>query len=368
LKNISNDAQYIVITADELSAGAQELADYRADRGLSTMVATLTDVFDEFSAGVYDPYAIRDFIAYALDNWASAPQYVVLVGHGTYDFKKFYEQNSTPQYPIVIDNLIPVITVKTPYGIYSSDNIYGDVDGDGLLDIALGRIPAKTDAEVRSVIAKIDGYETGFGVNDKQHVLMVADKPDGVVTNNFPKDSDAVATLVSEDFSTEKIYYPGLDQLDMRDQFVAEINSGARIVNYIGHGGYDRMSDFFTLWDQGLLANSQYPVYVALTCLVGGFDFPFMDSLGEDLMLKDGTGFVAAWAPTGLSINSEAVKMNQELFTAIFNEKAADLGHAVKRALERYNSSGPMEYPYMIRIFNLLGDPALVMNNIEGKE
>jgi hypothetical protein len=366
LRNEQNSAQYIVITADELAAGAQSLAAYRETRGLSTMVVTLTNVFDEFSDGIYDPFAIRNFIAFALSNWASAPQYVVLVGHGSYDFK---EVLAAYEFIPDVDNLIPVVMVNTPYGLYGSDSLYSDVDGDGLADIALGRIPAKTNAEVEAVVAKIEAYELSLAISDK-HVLMVADNPDSVSINNFPADSDNLAALVSADYTVDKIYYPGLSKTQMQNQFVTSVNSdnGAFLVNYIGHGGYDRMSDFFaiedTVGDQNLLSNSQYPIYLALTCLVGGFDYPLFDSLGEVLMLKDGSGAIAIWAPSGLSINSEAVKMNQELFSVIFMEAAGDLdlGHAVKQALENYNSNGPVDNPNMLRIYNLLGDPALKVN------
>jgi len=56
--------------------------------------------------------------------------------------------------------------------------------------------------------------------------------------------------------------------------------------------------------------------------------------------------------------------MNQELFSVILTENVGDLdlGHAVKEAMENYISSGVLPAPFMIRIYNLLGDPALKVN------
>ena len=75
--------------------------------------------------------------------------------------------------------------------------------------------------------------------------------------------------------------------------------------------------------------------------------------------MKTGGGMIAAWSPTGLSINSEAVRMNKELFKVLFNEKEGILGQAVRRALERFQTPDELRYPYMQDIYSLLGDPAL---------
>ena len=328
------------------------LADYRLSRGKTAKVVRLSDIFDEFSFGLYAPDVIRDFIAYAVSGWTMSPQYVVLVGDGTFDYKENLEF-----FLIDVKNLMPVVMVDTPFGIYASDKLYGDVDGDGLLDVALGRIPAKTNAEVAAFVDKIAAYESALP-SARDNVLMVADKPDEGLFNNFPSDSDAVAALVSG-FTAEKVYYPGRTAAQMRGDFVAAVNGGEWLVNYIGHGGYDIMSNFFNTGHQGLLTNNQYPIYIALTCLVGDYSYPWLDTLSEELVMKTGGGMIAAWSPTGLSINSEAVRMNKELFKVLFNEKEGILGQAVRRALERFQTPDELRYPYMQDIYSLLGDPAL---------
>ena len=365
LKDASNEAQYLIIAGDELLTGAQALADYRQNQAPETMsvkIAVLTDVFDEFSYGIYDPYAIRDFIDHALSKWATPPEYVALVGHGTADFKETLET----KWGLPIDNPIPVLVIHTPYGIYGADNLYADTDGDGLPNVPIGRFPAKTDEQVQAMVDKIAAYEAGLS-GYSNRLLMVADNPDGPENNNFPADSQQVASQVPAGFTATELFRnaTGMTDTEMRNQFVSNINDdGVWIVNYIGHGGYTKMtsSDLFQSSAlQGKLANEKFPIYVALTCLVGGFAYPDLDCLGEELTLMPDGGFVATWAPTGLSVNSEAVQMNEDLFHAIFEENAERLGDAVKMALERYNSRGSLPYPFMLRIYNLLGDPALAL-------
>ncbi len=360
LKNDANAAAYLIITADELSAGAMALEAYRMDKFAgSTKVVKLSDIFDEFSHGIYDPYAIKKFIVHAKNNWAKPPQYVVLVGHGTYNYKRYLEKFNTeyfgnPFYDTI--NLLPVIMTSTPFGKYASDNLYGDVNGDGMLDLAIGRIPAKTDAEVLAYVIKLKSYEKGLDPGNN-HVMMLADNPDPGPFNNFPADSDDVIAQFLGDYSFGTIYYPGKTKDEMNSAFAAGVKDGAWLVNYIGHGGYDVMSNFYENSYVGSLENTQYPIYVALTCLAGDFSFPLFDSLSETLVLKSNGGMIAACSPTGLSVNSEAVKMNKKLFEAFFEEQ--DMGGAVKRAIALYKADGDLPFPYMIDVYNLLGDPAL---------
>ena len=94
-----------------------------------------------------------------------------------------------------------------------------------------------------------------------------------------------------------------------------------------------------------------------MTCLAGSFSIPGFDSLGEQLVLQQGGGSIATWAPTGLSLNGPAVILDEEFFHAVFSEKTKILGDAVLNALEGYAYSD--NAPYILDIYILLGDPAL---------
>jgi|GEM_PF-1266057 len=343
LKDVSNAAAYLVITAEDLAEGALQLAEYRRGRGLSSRVATLDDIFDAFSDGIYDPHAISAFLAFAAAQWAIPPEYVVLVGDGTYDYKDHF---------LAGDNKVPVMMTGTPHGLFVSDNRFADGNRDGIPDIPIGRIPANDGTELQQIIAKIVACESD---SPGKNILMVADKPDD--GGNFPESSDDVALRVPPEYTVSKIYRSIVNPSQARSQIIGGINGGAYLVNYIGHGGYDTLGNPAILSTNLTFENTrQYPVLVALTCLAGGFSIPGFDSLSEVMIFNPG-GFVAAWSPSGLSINNDAVRLNKALFTAIFEESAPTLGEAVKLALERYADT--THQGFMPRIYNLLGDPAL---------
>ena len=44
----------------------------RESQGLRVKVVDVADIYDEFSYGLVTPAALRDFLAYAYDNWMRA--------------------------------------------------------------------------------------------------------------------------------------------------------------------------------------------------------------------------------------------------------------------------------------------------------
>ena len=83
------------------------------------------------------------------------------------------------------------------------------------------------------------------------------------------------------------------------------------------------------------------------------------DALGELLVLRQGGGAIAAWAPTGLSQNALAVILDKSFFSTAFVDGESILGEVVLKALVDYAGTGKLVY--MLDIYNLLGDPALDM-------
>jgi hypothetical protein len=94
-----------------------------------------------------------------------------------------------------------------------------------------------------------------------------------------------------------------------------------------------------------------------MNCLNGYFHFPFFDSLSEALAEADGRGAVAAISPTGLSLDEPAHILHREMMKALFDPRYERLGDAVLAAEEAYAETGA--FPELLRIYHLIGDPAL---------
>ncbi len=168
LKNPDNGADWIVITHAAFREQAQQLAAHRATfSGLRTMVVDVQDIYDEFSGGLLSPEAIREFLAYAYNNWTPpAPRYVVLFGDGTVDYKNYNPHNTRQQFiPPYLDS------VDCFMGETASDNRYVagprtnsnpnalECQKHAMPFMAIGRLPANNDVEADTMVRRIICYE-----------------------------------------------------------------------------------------------------------------------------------------------------------------------------------------------------------------
>ncbi len=348
-------ADYVIVAPADFLAAAGRLAEYRRGQGLKVAVVDVEDVYDEFSHGRADPRAIRDFMAYAYAHWQPAPRYLLLAGNGSFDYKDVFGLG---------DNLLPPLLAPTPHGLFAADNRFGDVTGDGVPEIAVGRLPALAAGELEAVVDKLIAYEAD-GSPPPERVILAADDPDR--GGDFRGDSEALARRIpAAGYDVARVYLSDLPAAAARDALRGALNAGAAIFNYVGHGATDRIGlkdgqSLLTVNDVDALASgTKRPVMLALTCQAGRFDPPGYASLGEVLVMDPDGGTVATWAPTGQSFNDEAHILNQGFFDAVFDRNLRVLGDAVLAALRYHAREG--KQPYTLGIYNLLGDPAMRLN------
>jgi len=347
LKDPANAAEYVIVTTQELKAAAQTLADYR---GMPSLVVDIQDVYDEFGYGVSSPHALKAFLAYASSIWATPPRFVVLAGHGTFDYKDAFGFGG---------NLIPPMMVSTPDGLAASDVWFADLDPSGLApELAIGRLPVATPAELEALIRKIQLRERLAGTPWAHPLVALADNPD--VAGAFPVDSDRIMAAAAPALLPERIYLSELPVAAARERLLSAVNEGAGMISYVGHAGYDILADerLLTSADVTGLANHELPtVLTAMTCIAGDFALPFIDSVAEELVRKPEGGAAAAWAPTWMSENDHAVYLAERYYAAVFGGRSSTIGEAITTAMREYEQTSRPQY--MLHTYTLLGDPAM---------
>lgn len=362
----AHGADYILITHGSFYTDVLPLAAYRESQGLRTAVVDVQDIYDEFSHGLFDPEAIRTFLAYAYANWTPpAPTYVVLVGDGHYDFrnyKNYGEINFIPPYLAYVDPWI---------GETAADNRYVCVSGDDILpDMHLGRLPARNSAQAAAMVAKILSYEQAPPPGDwSTKILFAADNADpGDPENNFPAHSDDVADhFVPEPYAVDKAYYQVSysTAADTKAAIIGAINAGRLMVNYTGHGAIEFWASekLFGRSDFGALTTTtRLPFFVPMTCYEGYYISPSSSTrdnsaLAEAIVRATGKGAIASWSPTGLGLASGHGYLHAGLYDALLYNGIDQLGPATLRAkLHLYTTStGHRE---LIDTYLLFGDPA----------
>ena len=380
LRDPANRADYIMITHPEFREQTEQLAEHRARQNpeLEVRVVNIDDIFNQFSWGLYDPIAIRDFLKYAYENWSGAsPGICLLVGDGHYDFRN----NLGGGHPIFIP---PFEAADPPEAgasgsdenfIYFGRYGYFDSDSSGSLDMIIGRLGVNSQAELQGVVDKIIDYEVNPDMGKwRNNIIVVADDNLGGQTpyeTFHTSQAEALSNFhVPRTMEVQKIYlveYPtraGNFKTDARETLVRAINNGALIVDWIGHGNKNLWAHeqvFRRVEDIPRLRNGRkLPLMLAASCSIGFFDAPADQSMAEDLVRHQGGGAVASIGATRVVYAGPNTDLNNEIFDQILFEDSTSFGGAffLAKYIRQLNSpSGPIAND---RNYVFLGDPGMI--------
>jgi hypothetical protein len=341
----------LLVAPPGLLAAAEAYAAERSAAGVESRVIALEDVYDEYASGQRDPRALRTFLA-AAGQWPQPPRAVLLVGNGSYDYRNVLGHG---------DNLLPTLLVDRGGSLFPSDAAYAGVDAGGAPRMTVGRIPVLTAAELEAYGVKVAAYEASGGAAWQSEVLMLADVP--ATGKNFAAESGLLAGLVAQGFATSTIDLQTAGLSGARQQLFAALAAGKGWINFVGHGGVDRLAPqgLLTKADAAGLTNGErLPIVSAVSCHIALHGLPGFDSLGEDLVLTPAGGAVAVFAPAWLSEHDEARVLGDRLFRGVFRtEVPSTLGEATQRALREAAAAG---VPWrLLSAYQLLGDPSLLL-------
>jgi len=337
----SGNASFVIITRRELAGSLNPLVTLRKSQGLSVSVVDIEDIYDEFSYGQKTPYAVRDFLAYAKSSWKKKPRFVLLAGDASFDPKNYLGYGDS--------DVVPTKLIETEFMETSSDDWLSDFDGDGIADIATGRLPARTIEELSRMVAKIVNYERE---SPSEEALLVADANEGF---DFEQASEQLRSLIPTSLRITQVNRGRLDPEMARISLFEALNRRQFLVNYAGHGSVNQWRGNLLTNDDALaLGNDHLPIFVMMTCLNGYFDDPALDSLAESLMKAERGGAVAVWASSGMTMPADQALVNQELYRLLFNRvPGITIGEAMMRAKAASSSTD------VRRTWILLGDPAM---------
>ncbi len=377
LRTPGHKADYIVITARELRPWATQLAaihagEVREQYRLDTLVATVEEIYEEFSGGVADPYAIRAFLRYAYESWQDPlPTLVALFGDGDYDYRNISGRSN---------NLVPTIQLdgRDDIDSRSADDRFVYLDpidpGNYLPDMGIGRLAVSTPENAATVVEQVRLYmvnpEPGAW---RQRVLLAADDPVRPNNNepNFILDSEKFANLVPPFLQLQKVYLteyakvldPSTSTIikpDATADLIRWINQGITLINYIGHGAATQWSQEMLLKmerDRVLLEpGRRLPIWYAGTCSWGQYDLLDTPSMSEVITAGADIAGIAVISATRAVYSSSNTKSVTELFKQTFPNK--------KPSLQRIGII--FQYSRGVDIgeedkFHLFGDPAIIL-------
>lgn len=332
-------ADWVIVAPRGFRTAAESLAQLRESEGLTTFVADLDQVYDEFAGGNTTPLAIRDFFT-STRTWKQAPKYFVLAGVGSVDYRGI-EVSPGP---------LPPMMTSTPDGLYASDSLFVDRNGDRLPDAAIGRIPVSTPAELSAYVAKL---QLNAGRDPAQsRMIFSADGADQGA--NFRRDS-VIAEVPLNARPLTHVYVDDVGAPAARAAMLNAWRLGSPLVSWVGHGALDQLSSagLLSSYDaRDLQSPGRLPVFVAMTCTINRFENGYVDPLGTALTKEPGAGAIAVWSASGLSLHSQASDIQRTFMRLAGSTPGARVGDLIVQALASHNNDTSS-------IYLLLGDPAI---------
>ena len=377
-------ADYLIITNKILQVQAERLALFhRQKNGLRVSVVTTEQIFNEFNSGSQDPSAIRNFVKMYFDKYKSTPQnkprYLLLFGDASFDYKKRISRNTN--FVSCYESNISL----DPLSTYTSDDFFGFLDDNedinsglvtNLLDIGIGRIPAKTDEEAKNYVDKVETYfkKESFGAW-RTNISFIADDEDNNLHFDDAELITGTSTATNPVLNIQKIYLDAFHQENnsagsryplVNETINNKIFNGTLLLNYNGHGGSARLAEE-VIMDQSMINGwnnpSRLPLLITATCDFAPYDNPFINSLGENIILRPRTGGIGLMTTTRLVFSFSNRIMNNNFIRFALepdqNGVYKSMGEAIMTAKNyTYQNSGDL---INNRKFALIGDPALTL-------
>lgn len=301
---------YVIITQDSLSTTMQQLADFRTQTGMQSVVRTTSWIQANYPGGADLAETIRRFITDAYSHWGTS--YVLLAG----DTGQLpYRSGHTTYYGG--ENIPTDLYFQCLDGNWNADgdSLYGEGFVDSLVnpgdycdfypDVYIGRAPLNSNLDAQTWINKTLAFSQTMPSNLATKVLFASEVL-------FPSDWPATPTIsldgasITEDASQFLPSYMTVARMyqnytawptsinELKAAVVDSVNSGFMFWEHMGHGYRNTLSvgdNVMTNTDVDALTNSgRQGIVYSVNCNSASFEF---NCIAERFLLNQHGGGVA---------------------------------------------------------------------------
>jgi hypothetical protein len=355
-------ATLLIIAPRAFFAPLQPLVAYhRTTDRITVKLADIADIFARYSGGVFDPAAVRTYIRLAARRLGVRS--VLLVGSDTYDYHRYLGCSARTCPANQTDlSIIPSIYTRDPYfGQIPSDEMY--VDATTGPTVALGRIPAVDEGQVRAAVTKT------LNILRARPSRLRAVFAAGGGDPAFPQSSATLATLLPAAYTREETSVAQAGPQKARGQLLQGIDAASILVNYVGHGSLEQWGqppEFLTVDDVPHLSNSQPSMFLGWGCQTAYHVDPQDASLNARLLFAAHGAFLTLGS-TGLDLPQPQTELATRFFHELFHDPAVStIGEALRRAEIQVLASDP-QARQVVDSYELFGDPAIPVATVRGR-
>ena len=366
LRSSSNSAEYVIITNPLLMNPANEYSTF-INHAYDKKVALINvlDVYDEFNYGLFSPEPIKDFLMAAYNNWSGPKlEYVLLLGSANYDYyENRQKQLPAPPHP----NLVP------SFGAPVSDNWFISWNDASVYNpvLKIGRIPARTEDEVKNYLSKHKNYLAqpysefnkrfiffSGGIGNNQNELDQLRNSNQFVIDNFVKPAPigGIAHHFYKTLNPNTNFGPFTVP-----QIQSAIDSSGLFISYLGHSGTQTWDNSITEAKQLHNIVNANPLITDFGCSTAKFAEPDVTSFSELFVTsKDGQA-ICYIGNSSLGFTSSSLVAPKLFYETILRDSILTISEALNKTktklLTQYGSSD------VNKIFSLtnslVGDPII---------
>ena len=368
-----------------------QLVNFHRGNGLDVLIASVQEIYNEFSCGMQDVSAIKTFAKMLYDRGGGTKlKYLLLFGDGSYDYKGRVIPNH---------NFVPVW--ESPNSLsdvtsFTTDDFYALLD-DGesmgdyeLMDVAVGRFTVVNQAQAQNVVNKVINYQkagsstsidqcnnvgSGSAFGDWRNKLtFVADDVDENWEQAFVYHTEKICDSVNKNYPTfnfNKVYMDAYNQTSQSggerypeglERIKKAVQEGSLITTYEGHGGEigwgsERFLDIPTI--NGWTNTDRLSVFLTATCEFTKYDDPSRGSAGELCFLNPNGAAIALFTTTRAVYQFSNERLIDAFFEEAFVKKADGTPRTMGEIYMATKNNNRVIGDNNVRRFGLIGDPAL---------
>ncbi|MDE6668498.1 MAG: hypothetical protein K2K26_02305, partial [Muribaculaceae bacterium] len=274
-------ADLLIITVPSLLSYAETLADtHRHLQGLKVAVATVGELYNEFSAGIPDPMAYRSAVRLFHDAPHSLKN-VLLFGPMSSDVRGFRGEQDYLETIIALQD-----TRSSREHVSNNINSYlgilADYCGDTPIeqmkvDVGVGVLPCRFGAEAETIIHKI----TDFLTDDSWAYTLGEFLAVGGIGDHHTHDTQArdLSTHIEQasagGLTSSLLVIDAYGNDQARQRLEQYLEAGKLVGIYIGHGSPTMLGPdehFFNTTHAARLNNTHLPFMIFAACTLTGFD------------------------------------------------------------------------------------------------
>ncbi len=371
-RKAAEGADMVIICIPQLYDTARRLAMiHEKHDGITTLVATTEECYNEFSEGLPDPMAYRALVKATYSSQRPCRN-LLLMGPLYADFRGVVNEKQQQEGIIAYQ----ANTLMQDKGTPNANDIYGMMADyielaalqSNQMEVGVGLLPLRSPGEAEIILEKIERYLKGENMEYYLNAFSHVGGCGNLHTHDIQAIQQSYRTDRLSDYSIicSNIPVDAYGYRPAQQKFFNNLDRGCMMVTYFGHGSGKMLNlegDFFLAADVYRLRNKYLPFIGFAGCSLSDVDRGTR-GMGESIVLSTKYGAIGTLLATRETWSGENGLLFETFYNNLFrngnretspyHESPLTIGEVLARTKSQTNNNNELAY-------QLICDPAIVL-------